>query len=181
LKIVVISVFSIDEEKGVLEALVHWGPITNFAERSILEVNDNIPVAISLGPITRDNNCNFVSRWKVPTTPITIVVCCELDRNIFTAVLLENIHGVFEGVSPTVVGEDKALQTFHDDWVKFRIALHPVVEGLEWIVYVELRIRRTVPATWNEGTKPVTKFTMDAECRRTSSTLIDATVHLNPK
>ena len=33
--------------------------------------------------------------------------------------------------------------------------------------------------TWKEGTKPVTEFAVDAECWGSTSTFIDAVIHLN--
>jgi hypothetical protein len=109
LKVEVIPVFPVDQEEGILEAFVHWGPVTDSAKRAVSTVNDNIPSAIRLGPIARDNDCNFVGSWEVPTAPITIVICCELNRNILTIVILEYLRSVLEDVRPAVICEDEVL------------------------------------------------------------------------
>ena len=109
LKVVVIPIFSVDKEKGVLEAFVHRGSITDFSERSISAVNNDVTVPIRLGSITGDNNCKFIGRWKVPPTSIAVLVCCELNGNIFTAGFIKHFHCMLEDTSPTVVCEDEIL------------------------------------------------------------------------
>ena len=69
----------------------------------------------------------------------------------------------------------------HDDWIERSVALHPVIERLLWVIYIKLCIGGMVPTRWNEGTEPVTEFTVDAECWRSSPTFVDPAVYLNPK
>ena len=172
-------VFPVDKEKGVLEVLIHRGSIANSSERTISTAKNNVPAAIRLGPITWHDDRHFISRWKVPAAPIAVRVGCELDRNIFTAVFLEYLHGLLEDVNPAVVHEDEILQALHDDRVKCCIALHTMIESLAWAIYIQLCIYRTVSVMWKEGTELVTEFTMDAECWGSPSTVVDAAVYLN--
>ena len=46
MKVVVIPVFAMDEEKGILEGFVHWGSIGDSAEKAIPAVNDSIPSTV---------------------------------------------------------------------------------------------------------------------------------------
>jgi hypothetical protein len=99
-------------------------------------MNNNVPTAMRLGPVTGDNDRNLVSSWEVPAAPITIVVCCKLNGHLFTIVIFKYLHSVFKDASPAVVREDEILQALHDDWVKRCVALHSVIEGLARVIYI---------------------------------------------
>ena len=79
-----VSVFSVYEEEGILEALVRRGSISDSAERTITKVKNDVPAA-----------------------SIAILVYCELNQYILTFLLLECLQGMLEHVNPAVVCEDE--------------------------------------------------------------------------
>ena len=176
-----IPVFSVDEEKWVLQALVHGGSIADSAEGTIAAVNNNVSVTMRLSPITRNNGSNFVGCWEVPVASIAVIVCCELDRDAVTVDPLKHLHGVLENVRPAMIPEDQVLQALHNDRVECSISLHPVPQGLTWVVYVKLCVRGMVSVTWEKGSELMVELAMDAECWRSSPTHVDTVVNLNSK
>jgi len=77
LKVIIIPIFTVYEEEGILQVFIHWRAITDSAERTILTANDNVSATIRLGPITEDNDCDFVSCWEVSPTPIMVLARSE--------------------------------------------------------------------------------------------------------
>lgn len=113
-------------------------------------VNNDVLTTIRLGPVAWDYNRDFIGCGEIPTMAITVVVYCELDRYIVAPVFIEYLQSVLEYVSPAVVCEDQSLQALHHNLIQGYVALHPVFEGLVWIVYVKLCIHRVVSVTGSE-------------------------------
>ena len=123
-----------------------------------------------LSSVARDNDRNFVNTRKVPAAPTTVLIRCKLNRDIFTVVFLDPI--IVADTYPQIPPPGVRIFKHTAEVFKCRIMLHPMFEGLTWVVdSIQLSVYRTFSVTWKEETELMTQLTMDTECKRTSHSL----------